>query len=162
MSKNHIPRRFGLFVAILLPAILLSCATESPEIHPDATEIKTVIEQLFDAMRENDHNKAAAIFHDKMQLATVVNTDSGPEIRMEDPAIFLNAIAQPKTETWDEHISNLRIHSDGVLATAWMDYRFYRGETFSHCGVNTMSFLKTSGGWKITYIADTRRRTDCD
>jgi hypothetical protein len=74
---------------------------------------------------------------------------------------FLNAVGQPKDEVWDEQISGLVIQIDGNLATAWMNYSFYRGETFSHCGVNTMNLIQTADGWKIFSVTDTRRMEGC-
>ena len=41
-------------------------------------------------------------------------------------------------------------------------YKFYVGEKFSHCGVNSFQLVKIRGEWKIQYIIDTRRRQNCD
>lgn len=84
-----------------------------------------------------------------------------PVLRRTPAAGFLQAVGAPREEVWDERISNLQIQIDGPLASAWMDYSFYRGDAFSHCGVNTMTLLREEDGWKIFAISDTRRRTGC-
>jgi hypothetical protein len=127
----------------------------------DSKAIESTIIQLFDAMRESNMQKAADVFHEQLQLMTVVDRTMGAELIHSSAAEFLEAIALPKEEPWDEHYSNLEIHIDGDLATAWMDYRFYRGTEFSHCGVNAMKFIRTETGWKMFSITDTRRTDNC-
>ena len=36
------------------------------------------------------------------------------------------------------------------------------GQTFSHCGVDSVQLLKTADGWKIMSIADTYVREGCE
>jgi hypothetical protein len=43
-----------------------------------------------------------------------------------------------------------------------MNYAFFAGDTFSHCGVNAFQLFKGADGWKIFHIADTRRREGCE
>jgi hypothetical protein len=42
------------------------------------------------------------------------------------------------------------------------NYKFYVGETFSHCGVNSFQLFKDKEGWKIIYLIDTRRKDPCN
>jgi hypothetical protein len=127
----------------------------------DHEAIEAAIIQLFDAMRESNMQKAADVFHERLQLSTVVDRGAGAELIESSAAEFLEAIGRPKEDAWDEHYSGLEIHVDGDLATAWMDYRFYRGDQFSHCGVNAIKFIRTSAGWLMFSITDTRRQNDC-
>ena len=150
----------------LLLSFLLFTAMNTPVSEtekPPATEeqVEEVIIRLFDGMRESDREKAASAFHESMTLSTVVNRDGEVGLAQTNIDGFLNAVGQPKDEVWDEQISGLVIQIDGNLATAWMNYSFYRGETFSHCGVNTMNLIQTADGWKIFSITDTRRTEGC-
>jgi hypothetical protein len=43
----------------------------------------------------------------------------------------------------------------------WADYKFFRGATLSHCGVDHFLLVKEGGSWKIIELADTRRREGC-
>ena len=146
-----------LITVLLLTGFTIFPPSESD----DRDEIEQVIIQLFDGMRESDRAKAAGTFHETMQLSTVMVREGEAQLVYSDHNQFLDAIAQPKEEAWDEQYSGLEIHVDGNLATAWMNYTFHRGDQFSHCGVNTINFINTSAGWKIFSITDTRRTEGC-
>jgi len=55
-----------------------------------------------------------------------------------------------------------KILIDSQLASVWTDYKFYIGDKFSHCGVNSFQLVKLNDGWKIVYIIDTRRKEGCN
>ena len=66
--------------------------------------------------------------------------------------------------TFDERVGEVEVRVDDGLATAWMPYRFYAGDRFSHCGVNAMQFVRyappgEAPRWRIVQIIDTRRTT---
>lgn len=75
---------------------------------------------------------------------------------------FVQAVGAPHEEVWDERIWDAEVEVDGPLATAWIQYAFYVGETFSHCGVDAFQLFKGEDGWKIFHIADTRRQEGCE
>ena len=62
----------------------------------------------------------------------------------------------------DERISFETVKVDGDLAIAWTPYKFYLGDQFSHCGVNSFQLVKLEGVWRIQYLIDTRRRQGCE
>lgn len=150
-----------LLLSFLLITAMNAPVYEAKELPATEEQVEEVIVRLFDGMRESDREKAASAFHESMTLSTVVNRDGEIGLAQTDIEQFLNAVGQPKDEVWDEQISGLEVHIDGNLATAWMNYSFYRGETFSHCGVNTMNLIRTADGWKIFSITDTRRAEGC-
>lgn len=123
--------------------------------------IEQAINQLFDGMRANDRDVAAEVLYESVTLSTVVNRDGSVQLSQTDIGLFLEAVGQPKEEIWDERVSGLEVRVDGDLATAWMNYSFYRSEIFSHCGVNTMNLIRTDNDWKIFSITDTRRTEGC-
>jgi hypothetical protein len=75
---------------------------------------------------------------------------------------FITAVTKPHKEIYDERITFDVVKTDGVLATAWTPYKFYVGEKFSHCGVNSFQLVKLDGNWKIQFIIDTRRKQPCN
>jgi hypothetical protein len=150
-------------VTLLLSALLLLTPLQG---HPAAStrpdpSVAAAIEQLFDAMRRGDGGAAAALFLPDARLETVVLEGGAPTVQSVPVADFVRAIGTPRSAVWDERIANLQIHLDGDLAAAWMDYAFYVDQEFSHCGVNVVQLLRTSAGWRILSIIDTRRGTDC-
>jgi hypothetical protein len=90
------------------------------------------------------------------------NKEGNVRVITEPVDSFLASIGKPHTEVYDERIEYNTIKIDGELAIVWTPYKFYIGEKFSHCGVNSFQLVKIAGEWKIQYIIDTRRRQNCD
>jgi hypothetical protein len=53
------------------------------------------------------------------------------------------------------------VRIDGPLAVVTVDYSFYAGQQFSHCGIDAFQLFRGPAGWKIFQLTDTRRRTGC-
>jgi hypothetical protein len=125
-------------------------------------EVQKTIETLFDGMRESDSTKVASAFHKEATMQTILKNEEG-KVYLNNGSLegFLKAIGTEKNEVWDEKISGYEIKIDGELASAWTPYQFYRGENFSHCGVNSFQLMKTGEDWKVFHIVDTRRKDNC-
>ena len=48
----------------------------------------------------------------------------------------------PKEEIWDEPIWNEKVQIDGQLASVWVDYAFFLGDRFLHCGGDAFHLAK--------------------
>jgi hypothetical protein len=70
-------------------------------------------------------------------------------------------ISRADIPSWNEKLLSFNIKIDGPLAHAWVGYEFWLGDTFSHCGVNSIHLMKKDNAWKIINITDSRRRADC-
>ncbi|MEL6255941.1 MAG: nuclear transport factor 2 family protein [Bacteroidota bacterium] len=125
-------------------------------------EVKAAIMQMFDGMRAGDSAQVHAVISDDAEFYTSTTREGKPMLFNGSLDRFLKGVGTPHDKVWDERISKLNIQVDDNLATAWMNYSFYAGEDFSHCGVNTMTFHKGEKGWKIIFLADTRRKEKCD
>lgn len=127
----------------------------------DSTQVRSVIDQLFEGMRNGDSTLVAQTLHEDIQMITTYTDKEGkPKSFVGDIQRFKNAVGTAHDEMWDERISNVLIRIDGNLAQAWMNYSFYLDDTFSHSGVNAMHLIKTEEGWKMIHLADTRRGSD--
>ncbi len=153
--------------ALVLFAALTGCAASAQT--PEASgsypadpiaQVKATIATLFDGMRAGDSTRVASTFHPEMTLNSVVLGPDGESYRMMagDPQAFLAAVGTPHDEVWDERVGEIDVRVDAGLATAWMAYRFYVGDTFSHCGVNAVQLAKLDGRWQIVNLMDTRRQ----
>jgi hypothetical protein len=125
-------------------------------------EVKQAVETMFRGMYEGDSAMVHAVIADRVKMETAGHKDGKSMIHEGSLGRFLEAVGTPHDEVWDERISGLKIMVDDNIATAWMNYSFYRGEEFSHCGVNAMTFFRTDDGWKIVYLIDTRRKENCN
>ncbi len=131
--------------------------------HPEEDAVKATIQQLFTAMKSGDTALLASTFAPNAVLQTIVEKKDGSTlVQTEEVQAFISSVGRPHTETYDERIVFGPVSVDGKLASAWTPYRFFLGEKFSHCGVNSFQLVKLATGWKIQYIIDTRRRSDCD
>jgi hypothetical protein len=124
-------------------------------------EVVAVVNALFDGMRRVDSAMVRPLFHPKARLISLDLRNPGRGTRVEESAeAFIGVIGSPRTELWDERLSNVKTMIDGSLASVWADYTFYRGTTLSHCGVDHFLLVKEGTAWKILELADTRR-ADC-
>ncbi len=150
-----------ILTIVLIPFSLFS---QESDINNDTKEVESVIHKLFNGMKNSDSVAVNSIFYSNASMRTsFVNKTTGKKIvhsgNLDD---FLKAVGTPKEDIWDERISNLVIHVDDNLAQAWMNYSFYLNDTFSHCGVNSIQLIRDETGWKISDIADTRRKSNCE
>ena len=120
--------------------------------------VKTVINKLFEAMKNSDAVSLQDCFADSAILQTI--TASG-RIRNESVAAFASQIGQLAKGAADERIRFETVKTDASLAIAWTPYQFYYNGTFSHCGVNSFQLVRLNGNWKIQYLIDTRRKAPC-
>lgn len=146
--------------AFLALAPAAAFAQQTPAANEEAA-VAAAVRRLFDGMRAADSAMVRAAFHPEATLRTVAVRQGQTMTRTDQLQGFVTAVGTPHDQVWDERISDLQIRIDGPLATAWMNYTFYAGATKSHCGVNSFELVKMADGWKITHIADTRRREGC-
>jgi hypothetical protein len=129
----------------------------------DETGVKKAVEDLFSGMRTNDTALIRSAFSQHAILQTIVRNKEGKAVVISEAVdSFLISISHPHKEIYDERISYDAIRIDGDLAMVWAPYKFYVGEKFSHCGVDSFQLIKENGMWKILYLVDTRRKQPCE
>ncbi|HIG74328.1 MAG TPA: hypothetical protein EYQ24_07075 [Bacteroidetes bacterium] len=145
---------------VLAALVAAPAAFAQPASDPDpVAEVEAVITRLFDGMRAGDSTAVRATLHPTARFQTVMPQEGGFRLVEGSADRFVEAVGTPHEEVWDERIGEVEVLVDAGLATAWMPYRFYLGETFSHCGVNAMQLANVDGTWRIVNLIDTRRRT---
>jgi len=127
------------------------------------TEIRKIVDKLFEGMKSGDSAMVRSVFLPENSFTSISkNSQDSVIVRNEGNANgFIKAVGTPHAEIWDEQIYDVNIKTDGPMAIVWAPYKFYRGKTFSHCGVNVFTLIETAKGWKIKEITDTRRKADC-
>ncbi|MBC7409270.1 MAG: nuclear transport factor 2 family protein [Arcicella sp.] len=130
----------------------------------DEKAVKAVVVQLFEGMQKHDSTMIRACFHPSARMQSIgINRKTGNIEMTTENSIdgFVKSIGSlPATSKIEERVLNYEIRLDAQMATAWTPYEFYVNEKRSHCGVDAFQFFKTEKGWKITTIADTRRKCD--
>jgi len=125
--------------------------------------VKATINQLFEGMKNVDANLIRNSFADSAVFQTIVNGQNGKiSVRNESVAGFVSSIGKQIKGALDEQIQFESIKIDGNLASVWTPYKFYFSGKLSHCGANSFQLVRINSQWKIQYLIDTRRRTNCE
>ena len=129
----------------------------------DEMAIKKIINNMFNGMRKTDTAMIRNSFSKEPILQTIVRNKEGKTVVLTEPLdSFIVFVSRPHAEVYDERIVFNVVKVDGDLAIAWTPYKFYIGEKFSHCGVDSYQLVKLNGEWKIQYLIDTRRKEKCE
>lgn len=145
---------------IILSVLVISTALAT---HAQSAEdsVKAVINNLFTAMKTSNAVLLKSVFADSAVLQTI-ETRGGTKVKTDAVAGFVESISKLPAGAADEQITFDVVKIDDALASVWTPYKFYFNSKFSHCGVNSFQLVRFNGEWKIQYLIDTRRRTNCD
>lgn len=129
----------------------------------DQRAVAAVVHDLFDAMRSGDSATVRRVFHSEARMITSFRRAGVPQVAIEeDLGGFVEMVGTPHDQVFDERIWGLLIRTDGDFGMAWMNYAFFLGPLFSHCGIDLMEMVRTTEGRKIINLADTRQREGCE
>jgi hypothetical protein len=123
--------------------------------------VKTAVNNLFQAMKNADSVALVPCFSADAILQTIAVRKTETSVENETVSSFASFLNSQETGWLDERIKFESIKIDGDLASVWTPYQFYYKGSFSHCGVNSFQLVRINNIWKIQYLIDTRRKTDC-
>ncbi len=146
-----------------LVAILLSCSFAFGQTD-HKTEVRKTIETFFKGFHDQDSLTIKSVVGEEIRLQTMGHDRDGKSrLRTDSFTQFLKSITSiPDSLDFREELLDFDIRTDGPMANAWTPYRFWINGELSHCGVNSFQLFHDGQGWKIIYLADTRRRKDCE
>lgn len=146
-----------LFVLINVSTYLSTFAQNNSE-----TEVRAVVDALFDGMRNADAAAVDSLFLSEAVLISISKDKQGNSRKTEeDTKKFRKVIGEHQTGDLDEKIWSYDVNIHDDLATVWTDYTFYYKKEMSHCGANAFTLQHINSGWKILNITDTRTRENC-
>ena len=140
---------------IFLAAAGSSLLAQNPP--PTDSGPQAVVEQLFAAIAAQHVDTVRSLFVPNAVLLSVKDDGTPARMRYED---FADLLATTKN-VWLERIWDPTVLVHGPIAVVWAQYDFHLNGALSHCGVDSVSLLKTSAGWKISSISDTRETSGC-
>ena len=146
-----------LLVALLTAAALPASAQTPPPTDDPAVAVRATITTLFDGMRARDTAAVRSVFHPEARLMRALQQGGAYRVAETPIDAFVGALGQSEV-VWDERVGEVEVRVDDGLATAWVPYRFYAGDEFSHCGVNAVQLARAGDGWQIVQLMDTSRR----
>lgn len=150
-------KRSYLLVAVLgVLCAPLQLRAQSADQEKEA--VYAVVEKFFQGFNAKDSTVMQSTLFSEVKLFTTATNQQGvPVAKAEGAADLIKAITSAPAKL-DERISNPVVAVSDGLATVWVDYEFYVDEKYSHCGVDVFMLVKTADGWKISTLADTRRK----
>jgi hypothetical protein len=130
----------------------------------EEAKVKSKIIEFFDAFHKQDSTSLRSMVTDDITLQSIFANKEGETIlKISEFDAFVTSIASiPKDKKFEEKLTDFSIQVDGEMANAWTSYEFWYDGSFSHCGVNSFQLMKQGDEWKIIYLVDTRRQSDCN
>jgi uncharacterized protein (TIGR02246 family) len=152
-------KRILIAVLLCLPFAVPAPAAAQAE---EEAAVRAVVTRLFDGMRAGNGAVFAEVFTPDARLQTAtMRRDGTPVLGSMAVDSFAAMVSEPRDFVLDERITAWDVRIDGPLAVVTVDYSFYAGERFSHCGIDAIQMFKSADGWKIFQLTDTRRTTGC-
>jgi hypothetical protein len=149
-------RRFAIAAAM---ALLFAPAALQAQTTPAEKEVYAVVEKFFEGFNAKDTTAMRSFLFEDLKLVTSgTNKEGQPVARAEKGDDFLKAIGGAPVKLLEKIFDPVVLVEDG-LANVWVRYEFYADDKYSHCGIDAFLLVKTSAGWKIASIADTRKKT---
>ena len=126
-------------------------------------QVKQTIIEFFEAFHAQDSIAIKQTVYPTILLQTIgVDKEGKPVLKTENFDDFVKSITSiPDSTNFQERILSYSIQIDGNMANAWTPYEFWINNEFHHCGVNSFQLFRQENIWKIIYLIDTRRKSDC-
>jgi hypothetical protein len=122
--------------------------------------VLATVQRVFDAMRNRDTVGLREAFDSTARLVGGPTSPTAPA-RSRGTSQFLASIAStPADRASDERMFDPEVRIDGPVAQVWTYYTFRQGTTFSHCGNDALTLVRSGGTWRIVSFAWSIR-TDC-
>ena len=154
-------KQFQYLLFICQALLFLLPLTGTAQISEEGA-VKKTIELFFEGFHQKDAQILTQTTDSLFTLNSVGNRGAKVVTTQTSGNAFVKAVlSRADSPSWNEKLLSFNIKIDGPLAHAWVGYEFWLGDTFSHCGVNSIHLMKQNNAWKIINITDSRRRADC-
>src|SRR5579872_721066 len=124
----------------------------------DEKDAIAAVQKTFNAMAAHDAATIRATMLPDARLYSVRNEGAPASTAVDD---FANQIAALKGDLLERFTAQPSVSIRGRMAQVWGEYEFLRDGKFNHCGVDSVSLLKTAEGWKIATIVYTPETAGC-
>jgi hypothetical protein len=154
-----------LLTILMALAVTFQAQAQQPDLKKSETQIQAVVESFRTAIIEKDKPRFLALFHGMAIPWLAVNEDSSlaklrkrnPDTSKADPIgtpgpdAFIDFVMNAPMPM-EEKFSNVRITTDGMIASVFFDYSFHQGDYKSNWGTEAWQLVNTESGWKINSV----------
>ena len=144
-------------LAVLVPTAKL--AAQTPQ--ADSSAVVAVVQRLFDGMASGDTAALRRLLLPGMHFVSLTAdppATTGP--RIQSDSAFVQRLGSRRQRLL-ERMWEPVVHLQGSIATVWAPYDFHIDGTWSHCGIDSATLLRTAQGWQIAALVYTVQRTGC-
>lgn len=147
--------------AALLGLAAAPLAANSPT--SDQIEVMEGVEAFFEALRSDDKTALAKTMLPEGMI--FVHNRMDPKAPRVDAVPVSDHLANWATQTRkvDESMGMETVLVDGDMAQVWGPYSFWADYELTHCGINSLSLVRTQSGWKVANTSFTMERpSECE
>ena len=127
------------------------CAQTAPPAHQpdDRAQVIAAVQSFFDSMENADAELAKTILMPDARFFSAAERDGKVTVRPSTGEAFVAGLSNPNRAKSLERMWEPEVRMQGAIAQLWTRYDFHANGTFSHCGTDAFSLVKTDDGWKI-------------
>lgn len=146
--------------------LILGVMASAPPVQAQSSDEEAILEAIktfFDGFAAQDSTQMWSVTERGARLVMTSSSDDGsPMMRSVTMTQFMDFVVNHEGEPMVETYWDPQIRVEDNLATVWIRYNFYVGETLDHCGEDTFQLFRSAEGWTIIAVADTQRRAGCE
>jgi hypothetical protein len=153
--------------------LLLACLVSLPafaqsgpkDTDPSTEQISAVIDDFRTSIINKDKKRFLSLFlhesitwqsasSDELLKRALQKNPKAVKLVINDkrnPATFIDGIVADK-ERNEEKFSNIKINTDGTVASVYFDFTFHEGEQIVNRGQESWHLVNTGNGWKIASV----------
>jgi len=146
-------------LCVLAAAALLPAPTRAQD--TDRAQVIAAVQSFFDSMERADAELAKKILMPDARFFSAAERDGKVTVRPSTGEAFVAGFSNPNRGKALERMWNPEVRVQRSIAQVWTRYDFHNNGTFSHCGIDAFSLVKTDDGWKIASAMWTVERTGC-
>ena len=150
-------------LTLLSVATLVIMATQPNDARAQETDEEAIIrlvDEMFEALAAKDTAAMRAMMVPGTRLVITTFNQAGDPVygSVSLDQLFASLASGPPMRE-DTFNPEVMIHDN--LASIWVDYDFWVGDTLDHCGKDNFQLARDGEGWKFIALADTQRREGC-
>jgi len=128
---------------------------------PEQLELSDMTNSFMEALSARDVDRLEGMLAPGAMLYSIRESEAGPSYGVRTREEFLGGLAEGGSP-FRERIWDPVVEVRGRTGMVWAPYDFHLDGSFSHCGIDVLTFLRLTEGWKVTSITYDVVRDDCE
>ena len=126
----------------------------------DSAAVVATVQRLFDTIARHDTAAAKELLLPGTRFVALPTDTTATVPRMQSDSAFVRMLATTPARFLERMWAPV-VQVQGPIATVWTPYDFHVDGRWSHCGIDTVTLLRTADGWRIAAVVYTVQRRGC-